>query len=428
MQFTKTQISNFLNNNVSFRFSISDNNRIKFDEYQEFFTFDEVEKIVKSNFDYWNSISDKEPNHFQSNWRILSDRIKSIRAYFSEIETLNLEDTNNYIYRTLSSNRVNTEQDKLTYIISIDSPIDRDKEFRKIKSFITFYIGQTEINLVEAVRNFIYLSKNMNIVGNYLSNSSHYQFYPALFLLRKYFSNIRENVSDFEKNIVAPLSNKLQAISDDSDKQYREITAFTETKYDEIQQQFDDKISELEKFQESINNWQIEKQDKFSDLEETYKNKLSLEEPEKLWNERASEYRKQARNWTIALVIAVVALILAFIKLVLAIHSYSLNIIKEIPFISESFIFISVISFFIYIVRVLIKIVMSNHHLAAEYMQKAALTRFYQSLTYAGTYIDKEERLIIINSLFSRVDTGLIKTDSSNDSEAILAILSKNIK
>lgn len=136
----------------------------------------------------------------------------------------------------------------------------------------------------------------MKFIGNYLSNSSHYQFYPALFLLRKYFSNIRENISDFEKNIVAPLSNKLQAISDDSDKQYREITAFTETKYDEIQQLFDDKVSELEKFQESINNWQIPKQDKFSDLEETYKNKLALEEPEKLWNERASEYRKQARN------------------------------------------------------------------------------------------------------------------------------------
>ena len=38
---------------------------------------------------------------------------------------------------------------------------------------------------------------------------------------------------------------------------------------------------------------------------------------------------------------------------------------------------------------------MSNHHLATEYKQKAALTRFYQSLTYAGTNIDKEERLII---------------------------------
>ena len=52
---------------------------------------------------------------------------------------------------------------------------------------------------------------------------------------------------------------------------------------------------------------------------------------------------------------------------------------------------------------------MSNHHLA-------------------GTNIEKEERLIIINSLFSKVETGLVKTDASNDSDAILALLSKNLK
>ena len=246
--------------------------------------------------------------------------------------------------------------------------------------------------------------------------------------LRKNFSNIRENVSDFETNIVSPLNNKLKEISNDSDEQFREITAFAETKHNEIQQQFDNKVIELEEFQKSINNWQKDKQDTLDNLEETYKNKLSLEAPEQLWNERAEEYRKRARNWTLALVITVIALIWISKQLVLVIHKYSLNIIKEIPFISESFIFISVVSFFIYIVRVMIKIVMSNHHLAAEYKQKAVLTRFYQSLTYAGTDIDREERLIIINSLFSRVDTGLIKTDNSNDSEAILAVLSKNLK
>lgn len=71
---------------------------------------------------------------------------------------------------------------------------------------------------------------------------------------------------------------------------------------------------------------------------------------------------------------------------------------------------------------------MSNHHLATEYKQKAALTRFYRALIKAGTNIEKEERLIIINSLFSKVETGLVKTDASNDSDAILALLSKNLK
>ena len=189
------------------------------------------------------------------------------------------------------------------------------------------------------------------------------------------------------------------------------------------------KFLSLLNFKNLSTTWQKEKQNKLKDLEETYKNKLSLEAPEQLWNERAIEHQKRATKWTWFLIGAVLALISVSVILVLVIHDYSLNVIKkEISFISESFILISVISFFIYIVRVLIKIVMSNHHLATEYRQKAALTRFYQSLTYAGTDIDKDERLIIINSLFSRVETGLVKTDTSNDSDTILAILSKNIK
>lgn len=428
MSFTKKQISNFLSGKILFRFTISNEFIIAFNEHEELFTFDEIEKVVESNLVYWKTISDKTPNNFYSNWQSLSDRIATIRKYFTELEEFNLDDVTNYLYYNLSTSRESRGQDSFTYIFAISSPIDRDAEIRKIKSFVSFYIQQTNTSVEEAVKCFIRLSKNPELAGSYLSNSSQYQFYPALYLLRKNFSNIRENVSDFETNIVSPLTRKLEEISADSDEQYREITAFTETKHNEIQQQFDDKVIELEEFQKSINNWQKDKQDRLANLEETYKNKLSLEAPEQLWNERAEEYRKRARSWTLALVATVIVLIWIAKQLVLVIHNYSLNIKKEIPFISESFIFISVISFFIYIVRVLIKIVMSNHHLAAEYKQKAALTRFYQSLTYAGTDIDKEERLIIINSLFSRVDTGLVKTDNSNDSEAILAILSKNIK
>ena len=90
----------------------------------------------------------------------------------------------------------------------------------------------------------------------------------------------------------------------------------------------------------------MKRKDKLEHLEETYKNKLSLEAPEQLWNERATEYIKQARNWTIILIVTVLALIFTSTKLITVIHNYSLDIIKEIPFLSESFIFISVISFF----------------------------------------------------------------------------------
>ena len=428
MGLTKSQVSIFLNDKILFRFSISDELKIEFRDYEKFYTFEELEKIIKRNYSYWDSTHDSSSNSFRSVWKDLNDKFNIIKNYIFEIKELDIDDINNKIYYNLSSNRETREQEKIIYILSIQSPIDKDKNFIKIKNFVSFYIEQSQSELDNAVKSFIYLYKNNNAIGHYFSNLNHSMFYPALYLLRKNFSNIKENINVFETNIVAPLASKLKDISDESDEQYRQITALIEDKHNEIQKQFDKKVSEFAEFQKSLNEWQEEKQNNLNDLEETYKNKLSLEAPEKLWNERAVEHQKQATRWTYFLIGAVLALIFTLVLLVIVIHDYSLNIIKkDLPFISESFILISVISFFIYIIRVLIKIVMSNHHLATEYKQKAALTRFYQALTKAGTNIDKDERLIIINSLFGKVETGLVKTDTSNDSDAILAILSKNI-
>ena len=423
MGFTKKQISNFLDDKILFRFLIGEEYVINYNQQNEVYTFDELERIAKSNFEYWNSVSRQG---YCQEWEKLNRNITSVRENLSTIEELDLESIRNYFYN-ISSNWEKIETDKYLYKISISSPIDRDKEFGKIKNFVSFYTQYETNYLGEAVSNFIRLSKNMHEIGNTLTSTSQYRFYPALYLLRQNLSDIKENKDDFETNIVLPIKSKLQEISNDSDEQYKEITAFIETKHNEIQKQFDEQSKGLKEFRSSINIWQEEKEVRLNDLEETYKIKLSLEAPEELWYNRSKEYRSQAKYWTRVLIITVLTLIASLTGLVMVIHEYLLNAVQEIPFISKSFILVSIISFFVYIIRVLIKIVMSNHHLATEYEQKAALTRFYQALTYAGTDIAQEERIIIIHSLFSRTETGLVKTDSSNDVDAILSVLSKNV-
>lgn len=424
MGFTKKQISNFLDDKILFRFSIEEQYVINYNHQNEEYTFDELERISKSNFEYWNSVSREG---YSQEWEILNKNITRVREYLSTIEELDSESIRNYFYNNIPSNREEIETDKYLYKISMSSPIDRDAEFGKIKNFVSFYIQHLTNNLREAVINFIRLSKNMYEIGYDLSSTSQYRFYPALYLLKQHFSDLKESKDDFETNIVLPIKSKLQEISDDSNEQYKEITTFIETKHNEIQQQFDEKSIELKEFQNSINIWQEGKEARLNDLEETYKNKLSLEAPEELWYNRSKEYREKAKYWTWVLIVSALALVGFLTGLVMVIHDYSLDSIQEIPFISKSFILVSIISFFVYIIRVLIKIVMSNHHLATEYEQKAALTRFYQALTYAGTDIAQEERIIIIHSLFSRTETGLVKTDSSNDVDAILSVLSKNV-
>lgn len=425
MGFTKKQISNFLDDKILFRISIREEYVINYNQQNEVYTFDELERIAKSNFEYWNSVSREG---YSQEWEKLNRNITRVREYLSTIEELDLESIRNYFYNNIPSNSEKIENDKYLYIISIDSPIDKDTGFGSIKEFVSFYMQYLTMYLKDAVINFIRLSKNMHEIGNELSSTSQYRFYPAFYLLRQNLSDIKENKDDFETNIVLPIQSKLQEISNDSDVQYKEITTLIETKHNEIQQQFDEKSKELNEFQNSINIWQEEKKARLNNLEETYKNKLSLEAPEELWYNRSKEYRRFAKCWTGVLVVFVVALVVSLRELVIVLHEYSLDGVQEIPFISKSFILVSIISFFVYIIRVLIKIVMSNHHLATEYEQKAALTRFYQALTFAGTDIAKEERIIIIHSLFSKSETGLVKTDSSNDVDAILSVLSKNVR
>lgn len=428
MNYTKSQVSNFLDDKILFRFVIPSDFIIEFDVNEELFTFEELGKIIANNFGYWNSIYDVAPNDFKTEWENLKNRYNTIKTFISELEELNIDSINNQIYHYLTNSHESKESGIRVHLLSLDSPIDEDIEFWKIRKFVSFYIQQTQNSLDDAIENFIYLSKNNNYIGSHFSSNYQYKSYPAFYLLREEFSNIKENISDFEANIVIPLTSKLKDISADSDVQFKQITTFLEDKHNQIQMQYDKNVSEFAAFQQSLDDWQREKHEKIKALEDTYENKLSLEAPETLWRERSEEHQKLAKKWTYFLIFAALALIGALAGLVVVIHSYLNTIQNELPFISKSFILISIISFFIYIIRILIKIVMSNHHLATEYKQKAALTRFYQALTKAGTNIEKEERLIIINSLFSKVETGLVKTDTSNDSDAILALLSKNLK
>ena len=101
MSYTKSQVSNFLNDKILFRFSISKDFIIEFDDYKEFFTFEELERIIKSNYDYWNSIYESSPTNFKSTWKSLNDKFNTVKNYIFELKELNIDNINNQIYYTL---------------------------------------------------------------------------------------------------------------------------------------------------------------------------------------------------------------------------------------------------------------------------------------------------------------------------------------
>ena len=84
-------------------------------------------------------------------------------------------------------------------------------------------------------------------------------------------------------------------------------------------------------------------------------------------------------------------------------------------------------SSFFYILRLLVKMALSSYHLASDAQERHQLTYQYLSLLQANA-IEEKDREIILQSLFSRAETGLLKGDSiPTMPDGLLGQIVKNI-
>lgn len=156
---------------------------------------------------------------------------------------------------------------------------------------------------------------------------------------------------------------------------------------------------------------------KILELEEIYEKKLQLQAPAKYWDKKSREYLRQAiltRN-LLTIIIAVFGGLFAAILIIspdwifkTVFEGNHLSIVRW------SIVFIALISLLVYIVKAITKVMFSSFHLARDAEERHTLTFFYLALLNdPKSEIKDEERKLIIQSLFSRADTGLLKGDSS---------------
>ena len=150
------------------------------------------------------------------------------------------------------------------------------------------------------------------------------------------------------------------------------------------------------------------------DLEKIYEEKLRLQKPAEYWNLRASTLRKEGYNWLKCLIISVIVGIITLVWVINRISTEKFETIFANTSIAVkwSLAIISLISFIAYIIRIFSKLTFSSFHLVRDAEEREQLTYFYLALQKEKN-IDQTERHLIMQSLFSRVDSGLLKEDSS---------------
>lgn len=148
--------------------------------------------------------------------------------------------------------------------------------------------------------------------------------------------------------------------------------------------------------------------------EDLYREKLRLEAPAKYWKDRATLLKKEGKNYLNWLIgISIIAATLLFTLLLLLGNDYfdaAFN--DKIKGIKWSIILITIVSLLAFTIKILSKMTFSSFHLSRDAEEREQLTHFYLALK-KDTTIDPQERQLILQSLFSRADTGLLKEDSS---------------
>lgn len=187
-----------------------------------------------------------------------------------------------------------------------------------------------------------------------------------------------------------------------------QIDQYKTTKENEVNSWFDETKTGFSTFDETSKS-------KIADLEKTYSEKLKLSAPAQYWKARSEKLYKEGQTamyWLIALL--AVACILLYILLWQTPEGMLTDIFNgdRSKAIRWSIVFITFISFLAVGFRMLSKIMFSAFHLSRDAEEREQLSYFYLALIKEGA-VDKEDRNLIIQSLFSRADSGLLKEDSS---------------
>lgn len=155
--------------------------------------------------------------------------------------------------------------------------------------------------------------------------------------------------------------------------------------------------------------------EKMQILERTYEEQLRLKKPADYWKRRADSLKKQAWGslyWLIGLVVLSAGILFSLLWITPEGMLTSFFDGDKSLAIRWSIIFITLISFLYIGIRALIKITFSSFHLARDAEEREQLTFVYLAMVNDNS-IDPADRHLIMQSLFSRADTGLLKDDSS---------------
>ena len=229
----------------------------------------------------------------------------------------------------------------------------------------------------------------------------------SLTQLAENHQTVKDDLEQNADKLMAEIGSGWKTFSNDTTAWKKEFEDTTRTWRDGLQNTFDKGIQSKK---EQFAKFSEECQQKVNDLENTFEEKLRLESPAKYWNMFADDYEKrgrQWRNWALGAAAVLLVVTLSFLakppSWFLA-SEFSAGSIRGTVLLAVS------VSVVIYFIRLFVKLSTSAYHLSRDARERYQLTHVFLAMIKDAAATE-EDRQIILQALFSRADTGLLKTD-----------------
>lgn len=207
--------------------------------------------------------------------------------------------------------------------------------------------------------------------------------------IAKYFAcpeDLTEKINDYKRRI-EELTNSAEEIDRD---------------YELRKSQFEEKLSIAEH--------------KMAALEDAYSKKLQLEGPAQYWDKLAKSYLK--RGWVLLFLTFALGIVMIRFLLDILLDIDTITLLNQtelnLKTIRGSLILIVLTSIAGYLIHLFTKLSISSFHLSRDYRERFQLTNVFLALLRDGDVkCDDQVKQIVMQALFSRSDTGLLKGEHS---------------
>lgn len=240
---------------------------------------------------------------------------------------------------------------------------------------------------------------------------------------KKSIKNSKMELEQYFSDAESELTIHLNGLNKKYSDSIKLIDELKNEKEKSIQEWFNQTKSEFNSFNSSSTN-------NIKALETAYAELLSLKKPAEYWKKRAIELKTEGwkyLRWLIFLI--TLTCVFLFTLLWITPEEMLRSFFKEDKSLAIrwALILITLISFLAFGIKALTKVTFSAFHLARDAEERERLTYVYLAMIKDAS-VDKEDRHLIMQSLFSRAETGLLKDDSSPTMPGASGILDKFIK